>query len=86
MLRIATAGLLGSRERLWRREELSEIRTGPSRCAINEVPVTELQIHLRTGATFGFLVGRDEDELAFLVTALQRWLELPAKGDRLQEL
>lgn len=83
-LRVTTAGLLGAQERLWRREELVDIRTGPSNYKCNDEPVPELQIHLMTRAKFGFLVGRDADELAFLATELRRSLHLPAKGERLR--
>jgi hypothetical protein len=85
-LRVTTAGPLGSRERLWRREELVDICTGPSGCEINDEPLPELQIHLMTRAKFGFLVGREADELTFLATELRRSLHLPAKGERPREL
>jgi hypothetical protein len=84
MGRITFTGPLRSREHLWRREELDDIRTVPSRDEINDKPLTELQLHLGTGAKFGFLAGRDRDELAFLATELRRSLHLPSKGDRLR--
>ena len=84
MVRIMTTSPFWSRDRRWRREELDDIRTGPSGYEINDCPLTELQIHLRSGAKFGFLVGRGADELAFLATALRWSLHLPAKKDRLR--
>ena len=82
-LRITTAGLFGAKERLWQCEELVDIRTGPGNYDINDVPIAELQVHLITGASFGFLVERDAEELESLAVELRRTLHLPAKGERL---
>ena len=84
LFRIRTDSPVGSRERGWWREELADIRTGDSTEQYYGRPVPELQIHTVTGAKFGFLVGRDPDELAFLAAAIRRSLNLPAKGDRLR--
>ena len=83
-LRVTTASPLKYREYFWPRAELKDIRTGPSDWEINDHRLPELQIHLRTGAKFGFLVGRDADELAFLATELRQSLHLPAMGVRLR--
>ncbi len=82
-LRVTTASPLKYREYFWSRAELEDIRTGPSAWDINDDHrLPELQIHLKTGAKFGFLVGRDADELAFLATELRHSLHLTAMGVR----
>ena len=83
MFRIKTTSPVRSRERVWWREEVADIRIGDSAREINDRQVPELQIHTRTGTKFGVLGGRDADELAFLAAAIRRSLDLPAKGDRL---
>jgi hypothetical protein len=72
------------RERFWPRAELNDIDTGPSKHEINDRPLPELQIHLRTGKKFGFLVGREPEDLEFLATSLRRALHMPPEGDRLR--
>ena len=81
-LRVTTVSPLKYREYFWSCAELEDIRTGPSAWEINDHRLPELQIHLRTGAKFGFLVGRDADELSFLATELRHSLHLPAMGVR----
>jgi hypothetical protein len=80
-LAVTSAGPFGTRKRLWQRAELADIRTGPSSYEMNDRPFTELQIHLKKGAKFGFAVGRDRDELAFLATALRRSLLMDPPED-----
>jgi hypothetical protein len=84
LLGIKTVSPLRCRGLVWGREELVDIRTGDSAREIDDRPVPELQVHTTAGATFGFLAGRDADELAFLAAALRRSLDLPAKSGRLR--
>jgi hypothetical protein len=76
-LRVTTDSPFRYREHFWPRAELYDIDTGPSNQEINDRPLPELQIHLRTGKKFGFLVGRDPEELEFLATSLRRALHMP---------
>ncbi len=77
-LRVTTDSPFRYREHVWQRTELYDIDTGTSNQEINDRPLPELQIHLRTGKKFGFLVGRDPEELEFLATSLRRALHMPA--------
>jgi hypothetical protein len=80
-LKVTNVEVFGVQERLWQREELADIVTGPSDGGINDDSLLELQIHPKTGAKFGLLAGRDACELAFLATELRRSLHLPPKEE-----
>jgi hypothetical protein len=76
-LRARRTGVFGTRERSWHRDEIEDIRTGPSGSTVNDEDVLELQIHPRKGRVFGLLGWRNGDELAWLVTVLRRALQVP---------
>jgi hypothetical protein len=80
---VRTGGLFGDRERSWQREEIQDIRTGRSMTGEDEGPL-QLQIHLKRmlNSTFGFLGGRNADDLAWLATVLRQALRLPRTGPR----
>jgi len=63
-----------------RREDIADIRAGPSGISVNERPVRERQVHPRSGKKVSLLTGRDEAELRWMATHLRRALGIsPAK-------
>ncbi|MBY0526683.1 MAG: hypothetical protein K2R98_25020 [Gemmataceae bacterium] len=76
-LLVLQSGPLGGKRYEWRRDEVADIRTGPSGMAVNQVPVLELQVHPRSGKAIGLLAGRDDAELQWLATMLRRSLGVP---------
>ena len=80
-LHVAQAGLFGAKRWDWPREEIADIRAGPSGMEVNNRPVLELQVHPRSGKKAGFLAGRDEAELRWMATRLRRALRVSAPGN-----
>jgi hypothetical protein len=76
-LMVMQTGLFGSRRWEWKRDELSDIVSGPSNMSVNDEPVIELHIYPNEGKRVGLLVGRGTDELRWLATVLRRALRLP---------
>jgi hypothetical protein len=58
------------------REDIADIRAGPSGREVNDRPVLELQVHPRKGKKVGLLAGRNEEELRWMAAQLRRALEL----------
>ena len=71
-LRLAQAGLFGTKSWVWRREDISAIRADASGMKVNNQPVIELQIHPRGAKKVGVLAGRDEAELRWIASTLRR--------------
>lgn len=76
-LRVEIKGLFGTKTREWQRSELAAIRADASGAEINNRPVIELQVHLRTGKKVGLLAGRDEAELRWIAARLRAALQVP---------
>jgi hypothetical protein len=76
-LRLAQAGLFGTKSWVWRREDIASIRTDASGMKVNNQPVIELQIHPRGAKKIGILAGRDEAELRWIASTLRRASHLP---------
>ncbi len=62
--------------RQWTVDQLEKICVGASGMEVNDVPVMELQVHPRSGKEFGFLSERQDDELAWIASELNRSLNL----------
>jgi hypothetical protein len=78
-LLILQTGLTGKKHYEWRRDELLAIRAGASGNTSNGKPMIELQIVPHAGKQVGFLLGREDSELAWIATLLRNALELPAE-------
>jgi hypothetical protein len=78
---VERTGLFGTKHHAWQREEISDVRAGPSGMTVNDEPVLELQIHPRQGKKVGLLAGRDAEELRWLATTLRRALGLAARPE-----
>jgi hypothetical protein len=76
-LMVLQTGIFGVKRREWSREQLADVRTGPSGMEINDKPIIELQIHPTEGKKFGLLAGRDEAELQWVATVLRHGLCVP---------
>ncbi|MBL8794509.1 MAG: hypothetical protein JNM56_11430, partial [Planctomycetia bacterium] len=81
-------GIFGGKRAEWRRDELLDIRSGPSGMEVNDVPVMELQITPLKGKKFGMLSGRDEVELRWLAAKLRHALrfQTPRDGSPFREV
>lgn len=77
-LRLAQAGLFGTKSWVWRREDISTICAGASGMTVNNQPVIELQIHPLGAKKIGVLAGRDEQELRWIASTLRHATNLPA--------
>ncbi len=75
-LHILQTGLFGTSRQQWPRQQVFDVRVGPSKINMNRQPLPELQIlpHLGEGKKFGLLAGRDEAELRWLATLLRQAL------------
>jgi len=78
-LLVLQTGLLGGQRREWPRDQLADVRSGPTGMEVNDVPILELQIIPREGKKVGLLGGRDEAELAWMATVLRRALGINAE-------
>jgi len=76
-LLVLQTGLFGTQRHEWDREELADVRPGPSGMKVNHVAVLELHVVPRQGKPVGLLCGRDNLELAWLATVLRRALAVP---------
>jgi hypothetical protein len=80
-LMVLQTGIFGSKRGEWDRDQVADIRTGPSGLSSgsegNQKPIIQLQIHLKSGRTFGMLTGRDDAELFWLATVLRKALRRP---------
>lgn len=74
-------GIFGGKRQQWQKEEILEIRSGPSGMTVNDVPVLELQIVPVTGSKFGMLSGRDETELRWVAAKLRHALRIKWQDD-----
>lgn len=72
-------GIFGGKRQEWQRDQIADIRPGPSGMEVNDIPVMELQIQPSQGKKFCMLAGRDQEELAWLATVLRRALRVPAE-------
>jgi hypothetical protein len=81
-LMVSQTGLFGGKKREWPREQVADIRTGPSGWSTGSEdhprPIIELQIHVKKGKKVGLLMGRDEAELFWIATVLRRALRVPS--------
>ncbi len=75
-LLINRKNLFGFKQHEWTRDQLQDIRIGPSGMTVNNVEVMELQIHPTTGEKLGLFSGRDKQELKWMADVLSRQLEL----------
>ena len=81
-LLVIQTGLFGSTRKEWRRDQIEDIRTGPSRVSIEgHGPVLALQIYARQGGQFGILTGHPEAELEWIATMLRRALRRAPESD-----
>jgi hypothetical protein len=79
-LRLTQTGLVGTKQREWRRGDIAAVRADASGMEVNNRPVIELQIHPVTGRKAGFFAGRNTDELRWIATELRKALGVPAKA------
>ena len=77
-LTVVKSGPFGTKRLQFRRAEIANVSAGASNVSVNHRPVPELQVRLVTGKKFGFLVGRDPDELRWIATELSNALGLAA--------
>ncbi|MEZ6110957.1 MAG: hypothetical protein R3C99_08075 [Pirellulaceae bacterium] len=68
--------IFGKKTREWQRQQLDEIRCGPSGVEINDVPVTELQFIAIDDDKFGCLSHLTDDELRWIAAELNDTLRL----------
>jgi len=80
-LMVIQTGLFGSKKREWNRDQLEDVRTGPSSMVIPDAHgyVMELQIHAWEGLKFGLLAGHAEADLTWMASELCRALRLDIK-------
>ena len=74
-LGLEQTGPFGSKEKEWLRDELADLRTGPSGTTVGVAPIIELQIVSRDSGKVGLFAGRDDEELRWLATVLRRALK-----------
>jgi len=77
-LTVVRSGPLGTKQFDFSRRDIAEVSVGSSNVEENHRPVMELQVKLVTGKKFGFLVGRDPEELRWMATVLRHSLGLTA--------
>jgi hypothetical protein len=77
-LMILQTGPFGEKRGEWDRDELADIRPGPSGMEVNKRPVMELHVQPIDGKCFGILGGRDIEELEWIATLLRQALRVPA--------
>ena len=70
-------GIFGPTRHEWDKDEIVDVRPGPSGMKVNNHAVLELHIVQRHGKPVGFLSGRDTQELAWLATVLRKSLGVP---------
>ncbi|MGE3803496.1 MAG: hypothetical protein AB7K24_02360 [Gemmataceae bacterium] len=75
-LMVMQTGIFGPKSWEWQRDEIEEIKAGPSGMTVNDQPVLELQIHPRGSRKVGLLSGRDHHELGWLAARLSQALGL----------
>jgi hypothetical protein len=74
-------GIFGGKRSQWQKEEILDIRSGPSGVEVNDEPVIELQIVPMKGKKFGMLSGRNEAELRWLAVKLRHALRMKLQGE-----
>jgi hypothetical protein len=79
-LMVLYTGIFGSKRQEWKREQIADIRTGPSGIEVNHTPEIELQILPHSGKKFGMLAGREVQELQWMATVLRRALRVPQES------
>ena len=67
-------GRFGGKKHEWLRDDVAGVRAGPSGMTVNDRPIINLQVHLKSGSKHGFLAGRDDAELRWMATVLRRAL------------
>ena len=78
-LAIRTLGLFKTREQALPQEEIAAIHLGPSGVTVNDVPVMELQIERKAGASkIGLMANRSNDEIHWIANRLRRILRVGA--------
>jgi hypothetical protein len=75
---VLQTGLFGSKRHQWKRDQIYDVRLGPSKISGRNKPIIELQIvpHPGEGKRLGLLGARDEAELRWLATVLRQTLGL----------
>jgi hypothetical protein len=74
-------GIFGGKRQQWQKEEILDIRSGPSGVEVNDEPVIELQIVPMKGKKFGMLSGRKEEELRWIAVKLRHALQMKLQGE-----
>lgn len=59
------------------RSEIESIDVGPSGMSVNDVPILELQVNLKTGGHTGLLPERRDSELKWIASELRAMLNVP---------
>lgn len=73
-------GIFGGKRSQWQKDEILDIRSGPSGVEVNDEPVIELQIVPMKGKKFGMLSGRNEEELRWIAVKLRHALQMKLQG------
>ena len=76
-LLVIQTGLFGEKKHEWDADEIKDVCAGPSGMKVNDVDVLELQVHTLDGKKQGFLSGRRDDELYWLVATISERLRKP---------
>jgi hypothetical protein len=71
---------LRRKEETWAIPEILAVRIGPSGMEVNDRPVPELQIHLRSGRKVGLLAERSDEEIRWLAWLIRQRLNVPAQA------
>jgi hypothetical protein len=78
-LDIKRIGPFGSREYVFRKDNLESICRGPSGMSVNDVPIMELQIVDAAGKKTGMLSQLEDSEIEWIAASLRQVLGLPAR-------
>lgn len=68
--------IFGKKTHEWSAEQIEEIKVGPSGIEVNDVPISELQIHVRHAQKLGCLSQLDDAELAWIAAELNQALSI----------
>jgi hypothetical protein len=79
-LLVVQLGLFGKRRSEWSVDELAAVRACASGAKVNNRDLLQLEIVPLSGKRATLLMGRDEQELAWIATLLRRKLALPAEA------
>lgn len=75
---LETGGWVPERQRIFARDQIAAVRTGPGRIGQRGKDIIELYLFFKDGNKVGLLAGRDNAELRWLATVLRQALQVPA--------